>query len=154
MKKYVVKLAPEARAELTVVSTKGTTSARRLKRALILLAAGDGDTDEVIAGKVRVHAGTVARIRERFVEEGLQAALGERPRPGKARMVDGRQEAYVIALACSDPPAGRARWTLRLLANRLVELQVVEDISHHTVGRMLKRGTLNPGNAVNGALPQ
>ena len=154
LKKYVVKLTAADRTDLTAVTTRGATSARRLKRALVLLAADDGDTDELIAGKVRVHAGTVARIRERFVEEGLQAALSERPRPGKVRMLDGRQEAYLIALACSDSPAGHAKWTLRLLADRLVELKVVEGISHHTVGRVLKRGTSSPGNAESGASPQ
>lgn len=151
LKKYLVKLSPGERTELESLTRRGTASVRKVKRALVLLAADDGDKDEVIAEKVRVSDGTVARIRQRFAEEGLRSALSERPRPGKARMIDGRKEAYVIALACSEAPEGRARWTLRLLANRLVELEIVEDISHHTVGRVLKRGTSNPGCTSSGA---
>ena len=83
----------------------------------------------------------MARIRQRFVEESLDAALAERPRPGKARQLDGRQEAYLVALACSQPPAGRDQWTMQLLAERLVELGVVATISDETVRRTLKRGT-------------
>jgi len=154
LKKYLVKLSQDERAELESRIRKGRESVRKVKRALVLLAVDDGDKDEVIAEKVRVSAGTVARIRRRFAEEGLQAALSERPRPGKAPMLDGRQEAYVIALACSEPPEGRAKWTLRLLANRLVELEIVEDISHHTVGRLLKRGNSNRGSASSGASPR
>lgn len=154
MKKYLVKLSPDERAELESLIRKGRESVRKVKRALVLLAVDDGDKDEVIADKVRVSAGTVARIRQRFAEEGLQAALSERPRPGKKPMLDGRQEAYVIALACSKPPEGHVKWTLRLLANRLVELEIVEDISHHTVGRLLKRGNSNRGGASSGASPR
>jgi hypothetical protein len=85
------------------------------------------------------------------VEEGLEAALSERPRPGKARLLSGRQEAHLIALACSEPPAGRARWTMQLLAGRLVELRIVERISDDTVRRTLKRGRSSPGSASSGA---
>ena len=138
---------------MAAFTSKGVASVRRVKRALILVGADAGDKDEVIAGKLEVSAGTVARIRQRWVEEGLEAALSERPRPGRPRQFDGRQEAYVIATVCSTPPAGHARWTLRLLANRLVELEIVEGISHHTVGRLLKRGTSNPGNAESGVSP-
>lgn len=141
MKKYVVALTPEERAELETLTTKGTRKARQLKRALALLAADDGDTDAEIAAKVRVHAVTVERIRRRCVEEGLEAALHERPRPGQARKLDGRQEAHLLALACTKPPEGQKRWTLQLLADKLVELQVVERISDETVRRTLKRGT-------------
>lgn len=140
LKKYIVDLTPEERADLEALTRKGTASARRMKRALVLLAADDGDKDEAIAAKARVHRTTVEHIRKRFVEEGLEAALSERPRPGKARLLDGRQEAYLIALACSEPPAGRVRWTMRLLANQLVELRIVERISDDTVRRTLKRG--------------
>jgi transposase len=149
-KKYLVKLAPDERAELESLIRGGKASVRKVKRALVLLAVDDGDKDAVAAGKARVSAGTVERIRQRFAEEGLQAALSERPRPGNRPKLDGRQEAYVIALACSEAPEGRARWTLRLLANRLVELEVVDEVSHHTVGRLLKRGNLSLGGASNG----
>ncbi len=141
MKKYVVKLTGEERAALVALSSKGRTKARRLKRALILLAADDGDPDVVIAAKLRSHPATVARTRQRFVEASLDAALTERPRPGKARQLDGRQEAYLVALACSKPPAGRDQWTMHLLAERLVELGVVARISDETVRRTLKRGS-------------
>jgi transposase len=139
-KKYIVELTPDERSRLESLTRKGNISARRMKRALILLAADDGDKDEEIAAKVRVHRVTVEDIRKRFVLEGLEAALSEHPRPGKARLLDGRQEAFVIALACSEPPAGRATWTMQLLADRLVELKVVETISDETVRRTLKRG--------------
>jgi len=151
LKKYVVKLTPNERTELLGLSSRGSTKARRIKRALILLATDEGETDDRIAAKVRVHPATVENIRQRFVEEGLEAALSERPRPGKARLLDGHQEALLIAVTCSTPPAGRSQWTMQLLANRLVELKVIESISDETVRRTLKRGTLSPGSAGSGA---
>jgi transposase len=141
MKKYLVTLTPEERAGLMALTSKGAAKVRRLKRALVLLAADEGDTDAVIAAKMRVHTATVERLRQRFVEEGLEAALSERPRPGQRRLLDGRQEAHLLALACTQPPDGRTRWTMQLLADRLVELQVVGAISDETVRRTLKRGT-------------
>lgn len=154
LKKYVVKLTEEERAELEALTRKGTASARRLKRALVLLAVDDGDKDEEAASKARVHVTTVEQIRKRCVEEGLEAALSERPRPGKAPLLDGRQEAYLIALACSEPPSGRAEWTMKLLAGRIVELEIVDSISDETVRRTLKKGMLSPGSTSSGALPQ
>ena len=151
VKKYVVKLTDDERVELLALTSKGASKARRLKHALVLLAAHDGERDEAIAAKVRVSAHSVARVRQRFVEEGLDAALSERPRPGKTRLLNGRQEVYLIALTGTTPPAGRAQWTMQLLANRLVELKIVESISDETVRRTLKRGTSNPGNARSGA---
>ncbi len=141
MKKYLVELTAEERERLLELTRKGRTPARRLKRALVLLAADEAAPDRAIAAQVRVHCATVERVRQRFVSEGLDAALTERPRPGKARKLTGRQEAHLIALACSEPPAGQKRWTMRLLAGRLVELGVVETISDETVRRALKRGT-------------
>ena len=151
LKKYVIKLIPEERSALTALTSRGKASVRRIKRALVLLAADAGERDEEIAGTVRVGVRSIERIRQRFVEEGLDAALNERPRPGKARLLNGRQEVYLIALTGSTPPAGRAQWTMQLLADRLVELKVVESISDETVRRALKRGTSNPGNARSGA---
>ena len=107
---------------------------------MILLAADAKATDEQIARQIRVHRTTVEEIRKRCVEEGLEGALSERPRPGKARLLDGTQEAYLVALACSSPPDGRARWTMQLLADRLIELDQVESISDETVRRSLKKG--------------
>lgn len=124
-----------------------------MKRALVLLAADEGDKDEVIAEKARVHRTTVEYLRKRFVEEGLEAALSERPRPGKTPLLDGKQEAYLVALACSTAPNGRAKWTMQLLADRMVELEVVESISDETVRRTLKKGISSRGSARNGASP-
>ena len=153
MKKYVVSLSPEERSTLESMTSKGKVSARRMKRALVLLAADEGKTDEQIAQQARVHRTTVEELRKRFVEEGLEVALSERPRPGKERLLDGKQEAYLIALACSSPPEGRAKWTMQLLADRLVELKILESISDETVRRTLKRGPSSLGNARSGALP-
>lgn len=153
LKKYVVELLPEERSSLEALTRRGSTSARRLKRALVLLAADEGDKDQEIAAKARVHVTTIEKIRKRFVEEGLEAALSEHPRPGKPRLLDGRQEPYLIALACSSPPAGHATWTMQLLADGLVELQVVDSISDETVRRTLKRGTSNPGSTSSGVSP-
>jgi transposase len=151
LKKHLVRLTQGERGKLEAMVRGGRESVRKIKRALILLAVDAGHKDEDIAAEVRVHRTTVEHLRKRFAAEGLEAALNERPRPGKARMLDGRQEAYVIALACSEPPEGRAKWTLRLLANRLVELEVVDEISHNTMWRLLKRGSSNPGGASSGA---
>ena len=152
LKKYVVELTHEERTELEFLTRKGRLSARRMKRALALLATDDGDTDEQIAAKVRVHRTTVEEIRKRFVEEGLEAALSERPRPGKAPLLDGKGEAYLIALARGTPPDGRAKWTMQLLADRMVTLKLVESISAETVRRTLKKGRSNRGSARNGVL--
>ena len=154
MKKYLVKLAPDDRAKLELLIRGGRASVRRVRRALVLLAVDDGDKDEVVAGKARMSVGSVGRIRQRFVEEGLDAALSERPRPGKTPLLDGPQEAHLLALACSPVPAGHAKWTVRLLADRLVQLDLVEAVSHQTIWRVLKKGTSNPGSASSGALPQ
>lgn len=151
MKRYVVRLTAEERSELTELTSKGSAQARRIRRALVLLASDDGETDVQVASRVRVHPTSVENIRRRFVEEGLEAALSERPRPGKARLLDGHQEAYLVALTCSAPPPGRAQWTMKLLADQLIELKVVESISDETVRRALKRGTLNRGSTANGA---
>lgn len=153
MKKYIVELTPEERAQLVELTTKGACKARRLKRALVLLGADEGATDAALAGRARVHAGTVERIRRRFVEEGLEAALSERPRPGQAPKLGGRREAYLLALACSAPPKGRRRWTMQLLADRLVTLGVVERVSDETVRVTLKKGASSPGSASSGASP-
>jgi transposase len=151
MKKYLVELTPEERAQLVALTRRGACRARKLKRALVLLGADEGATDAVLAARARVHAGTVERIRRRFVEEGLEAALAERPRPGQRPRLGGRQEAYLVALACSAPPAGRKRWTMQLLADKLVALGVVERVSDETVRVALKKGASSPGSASSGA---
>jgi transposase len=112
---------------------------------LVLLAAAEGQTDAAIAAQVRVSTATAERLRRRCVEDGVAAAVADRPRPGKARKLDGRQEAHLLALACTEPPAGRQCWTMQLLADKLVEQKLVGGISDETVRRVLKRGTSNRG---------
>lgn len=154
MKKYIVGLTDEERRELSDLTRKGECKARKLKRAQVLLAADEGKIDEEIAGAVRVHVVTIERIRKRYVEEGLEAALSEKPRPGKAPKLDGHQRAHLVAIACSDPPGGRAKWTMRLLADRLVELTELDSISDETVRVALKRGASSRGSASPGASPR
>ena len=144
-KKYVVSLNKEERAQLLLYLKKGQISARKLCRVQILLQADTGMSDTSIATSVHVDVTTVERIRKRFVEEGLDPALNERRRPGGTPKLDGRQEAFLIALACSAAPRGRDRWTLQLLAERLVKVGLVESISEDTVGRVLKKTLSNPG---------
>jgi len=138
-KKYRVTLTTEEREALTTLIQKGLVGVRKLTRAHILLLADEGESDEVIAEALHTSLSTVQRTRQRFVEEGCEAALHERRRPGKKRLLQGRTEAFLVALACSDPPIGRKRWTMQLLADRLVELTVVEAISDETVRRTLKK---------------
>jgi transposase len=144
-KKYIINLAEDERAQLLALTKRGKVSARRLTRAHILLQADARLADESIAQALHIGTATVERVRKRCVEEGLEAALSERPRPGGQRKLDGRQEAFLIALACSTPPEGRQCWTMQLLADALVELQVVEAISDETVRRMLKKTYSNHG---------
>ncbi len=147
-KVYRVTLTADERADLEALIRKGTGAAQKLARARILLKADQGTDgpawpDERIADALDVAVRTVGNIRQRFVEGGLAGALGRKPqcRPSKVRLLDGRAEAHLIALACSEPPAGRAYWAPQLLADRLVELRVVETISADTVGRALKKVT-------------
>jgi transposase len=144
-KVYRVTLTPEEREQLRQMVSRGKADARKLAHARILLQAdeaegGPGRTDERIASALDTATRTVERVRERFVEQGLDAAL--LPKPSKrvyVRKLDGRQEARLIALACSKPPTGKARWTLRMLADEMVELEVVESLSHETVRQALKK---------------
>jgi transposase len=138
-KRYVVTLTGEERAQLLALTKKGRLAARLLTRAHILLQADYGATQDSIAAALHMGRATVVRICKRFVEAGLEAALRDRPRLGAQRKLDGKQEAVLIALACSAPPDGRTRWTMQLLATRLVELRVVEAISDETVRRTLKK---------------
>ena len=151
MKLYRVKLAPEERAELHKLLSKGKASARVLTHARILLKADEGVdgprlTDDEIAEALDVNRSTVERVRIRCVEEGFEAAL--RPRPSRQlhpRKLDGFQEAHLVALVCGPAPKGRKRWSLRLLADKLVELEVVDDISYETVRQTLKKTNSSHG---------
>jgi len=140
-KRYIVKLTEEERATLLDVIKKGKAPARKITRAHILLQADEGKTDVMIARALHVGISTVERARKRFVEGNLEYALNERQRPGAKRKLDGKQEAFLIALACSAAPEGRERWTMQLLADRLVELGVVDTIAQETVRRLLKKVT-------------
>jgi transposase len=137
-KKYRVTLSPEEHNELEHLIRQGKASARKLTRARILLKAAAQQTDGDIAHALGVGVATVERTRLRFVEGGL-AALSERPRPGKVPKLDARAEARLIAEACSSAPDGRERWTLQLLADRVVTLQLAREYSDESVRRVLKK---------------
>ena len=143
-KKYVVRLTEEERGQLETLVRRGRAHSRKLLYARILLKAdADGPdrwTDERIAQALEVSTATVARERRRFCEDGLEVALmPKKPGRPRRRALDGRAEAHLIALSCSDPPEGRERWSMRLLADRMVELGHVEALSHETVRRTLKK---------------
>ena len=150
MKKYVVRLDAAEREFLTDLVSTGTAAARALAHARILLKAdegpgGPGWADERIAAALEVSVSTIERVREALVCEGLAAALWRRRPPARPRKLDGAGEAHLIALACSAPPAGRRRWALRLLADRLVELEVVDAICPETVRLTPKKTSSSPG---------
>ena len=139
--KYKVELTEAERSRLNEVSQRGKASVRTVKRALSLLKADQGLRDREIADVLLVNAATVARARKRYVEEGLEAAINDRPRPGQERKLDGKQEAHLIAFACSAAPEGHTHWTLQLLADKVVELEFADSISLETVRQMLKKRT-------------
>ena len=152
MKKYKVTLTAEERQQLAALTASGKAAAKKLTHARILLKADAADggpawTDDRIAEAVEVDVTTIERVRQRFVEQGLEAALvrKKQDRPSRQRKLDGHGEARLVALACSDPPLGRARWTLRLLADKLVELEVVDTISTETVRQVLKKTSSSRG---------
>lgn len=153
---YMVKLTPEERAHLENLIVAGTAPARKLMHARILLKAdrsaeGPGWVDTRIAEAVEVSQSTVSRVRKQHVEQGMEAALNRRaPRREYRRKLDGQQEAHLVALVCGPPPTGHARWSLRLLADKLVELVEVESVSYQTVRRVLKKTCSSPGNAASG----
>lgn len=138
-KKYFVNLTDTERQELIDLTSKGQVRARKMKRAQVLLKADEGLTDEAIMAALGVSRPLVERTRKRFVEGGLKKALNEDPRPGAKRKLSGRAEAYLIALTCSEPPDEHDHWTLRLLADKLVEVGMVESISHEAVRQVLKK---------------
>ena len=141
-KKYLVTLTEEERSTLWKLIKKGTVAARKLSRAHILLLADEGRTDDEIAAALHVGSATVERIRKRFVEEGVDAALSERPRPGKTPLLDAKQEAYIIATTCSTPPEGQARWSIRLLASEVVPLGIVDTYPRNNQGRLARRAAI------------
>jgi transposase len=148
-KKYRVTLSGEEREELTALIRKGKAAARKLAPARVLLqvdesASGSSTTDEQTAQALNLSTRTIERVRERFVEQGLATALLPKPSTRRyERAFDRAQEARLIALACSEPPEGKSRWTLRLLAEQAVELKIVESVSHESVRQALKETNLN-----------
>jgi transposase len=142
--RYGVELLAEERDELSTLLSAGKCAARKLKRAQILLAADAGASDVEIERTIGVGGSTVYRTKRRFVEVGLEAALSEEPRPGAERKLTGKEEALLIATACSKPPLGRARWTLELLAGEMVKLTEHEELSRETVRRRLAENDLKP----------
>ena len=142
--RYRVDLSQAEHDELTALLSGGKHAARKLKRAQILLAADAGVGDEAIAATVRVGGSTVYRTKRRFVEGNLELALSEEPRAGAARKLTGKQQALLVATACSGPPAGHARWTLDLLAGEMVKLTEHADLSRETVRRRLAENELKP----------
>jgi transposase len=158
VKRYVVRLSAEEREQLESLLRKGRSPAQRLLKARILLKAdiseaGDGWSDSKIIAALETSASMVYRVRKQLVEEGLEAVLSRKQRttPAVPPIFDGEKEAKLIALACSKPPKGRARWTLRLLENKVVELNIVDRASDSTIGRVLKKTLSSPIAANNGS---
>ena len=140
MKKvHEVQLTGEEREQLLALTQKGETKARKVRRAHVLLLADNGKTDEAIREALSASPTMIYRTRQKYAQEGLDAALSEKPRCGGPRKLDAKGEALLVATACSDAPEGRERWTMQLLADRLVELEVVESISDEAVRLLLKK---------------
>ena len=142
--KYKVELTESERSDLIEVAHRGKSLARTVKRALALLKADQGLSDREVAEAVSLSACTVGRVRTRFVTEGLDAAINDRPRPGRRRKLDGRQEAHLVAITCSDAPEGHTNWTLQLLADKVVAMEFAESISLETIRQILKKNELKP----------
>ena len=142
--RYIVTLSDADRSELGELISRGKPSARRVKRAQILLAAERGESEAAIAKTLSVGTSTVHRTRSRFVLHGLEAALCEEPRRGVERKLTGNEEALLVAVACSKPPPGRARWTLELLAGELIRRTERESVSRETIRRRLAENDLKP----------
>jgi transposase len=140
---YIIDLAREERTYLLDLIKSGKQPSRKLNRARILLLADEGKTDGEIAEALHTGTATVQRTRQRFVEGNLEGALNERPRPGGSKKLDEKGEAILATLAHSKPPEGRKRWTLELLADRLVHIKVVDSISYETVRKELKKSDLS-----------
>ena len=151
--KYKVELTQSERFALIETSGRGKPLARTVKRALALLKADEGLADREAAEAVSISAATVARVRRRFVEEGLEAAINDRPRSGRERKLSGRQEAHLVAIACSNAPEGHVNWTLHLLADKVVAMEFAGSISLETVRQILKKTNSSRGRKRNGASP-
>lgn len=139
VKKHTIKLSESEISQLRSLTKSGSSKARSITRAHILLMADEGETDATIADRLRVSISTVERTRAKFINSGIDGTLNDRPHPPKPRKLNGFKEAFLIATACSAPPDGRTQWTLQLLADRIVSLDVVDSISYETVRSYLKK---------------
>jgi transposase len=144
-KRYRVTLSADERERLGRLSRQRTASVRMVRRAQALLLAAEDKTDAVIADRLRMGVATPERLRRRFVEEGVEASLRERPRPGARPKLGPKEQAFAVALACTKPPEGRHRWTMQMLADRLVELELVPDITDGAIRLLLKRTSSSRG---------
>jgi len=149
-KRYRVTLSADERERLERLRRQRTASVRMVRRAQALLLAAEDTTDEEIADRLRMGVATLERLRRRFVEEGLEASLRERPRPGARPKLGPKEQAFVVALACTKPPEGRHRWTMQMLADRVVELELVPDITDEAIRLLLKRTSSSRGSASSG----
>ena len=151
---YRVNLTQGEREHLLAIARRGKSSARKVKRSLILCKADEGHSDQQVSEALLVSPSTVSRVRRRFVEEGMESALNERPRPGQRRKLEGKQEAHLVAVACSPAPEGHTHWTLQLLADKVVQLEFSDAISLETVRQILKKTNSNHGRRRSGASPR
>jgi len=159
MKKYIVKLLSDERENLLSLISKGKSSARKLTHGRILLEAdetiGVRKTDEEIAEAVHVNVKTVQRVRQACVEGGIESALERTPHKRyKPHKIQGKEEAQLIAVCCSKPPEGRSRWTLKLLSEKLVSLEVIDTVSSQTIGRVLEKNELKPWRNKEWCIPE
>lgn len=154
MVKYRIVLTGSEREELKGLLAKGRHASRKLTRARILLLSDEGQTAEEVAAALLVGTRTVERVRQRCAQDGVGPALVDRPRPGAKLKLDERQQARLIAEACSTPGEAHARWTLKLLADRVVELGLADSISPETVRAYLKKTNSSPGRSTPGASPR
>jgi transposase len=150
---YRVQLTEPERARLSALTRRGRAPAQQINRARIMLLADRRTADQGIADALALSTRTVARIRRRAVEEGVEAALVDRPRPGASPLLDEQQEAFLVALVHTEPPPGRNHWTMQLLADRLISLEMVETISDETVRRTLKKRACVLTNSPAGVSP-
>jgi hypothetical protein len=156
MIRYTVKLTEGEVKELHEIISKGSHTSQTFRAAYILLNCDEGDfsdkvTNEQLSKVLKIGMRTIDRVKQKFIEEGMEGTLERRPTTRKySNKVDGDMEAKLVALCCSEPPKGFAKWSLRLLADKMVELKYVDHISHVTVGDVLKKTNLNPGKSKNG----
>lgn len=141
--KNQVRLKPKERKLLKQLISKGTEKARKITRCRVLLLADEGKTDTQIIEALKIARNTIRQVRTRYVKEGLESAINEQSRPGAPQKFSGHQKVKITAIACSEPPEGRRRWTLRLLADKIVELKIADTISYKTVERVLKKTNSN-----------